>query len=336
TALAITFMGLNIFQVVEYQPNTSPEGVRLRLDHYIRAADRLFLDYAVALDHDMGGMTYWGPELGEVIDTAGLVDIRFALHKRARYRRAFVEEDVFGERPFDFAHHHKNTNTASALRGVGLFQKEYVDIGGYPPRTIHHKGNWVRRSLFMVPSFTGRGEARFANEVELTGFRVPAPDVAARSELFVEVGLKNPTKEPFRLILFLVGDEGPIVSWEIPPGYDWCPAESWHDNEVFHGKFAVPIPAEYPTGAYDVGFVLLGADGSVIPALEPAEEPRFAHGEVRFPKVVRVVPFSRMKALSDGDKSKAIELAEADNCEGGERTWIRAKRRQTSALKWLE
>ena len=124
--------------------------------------------------------------------------------------------------------------------------------------------------------------------------------------LYAEVGVSSArdreAADTFRVTMFLADDAGNVLSWEIPVGYDWYEVGDWAPNEVFHGRFSLPVAKAAVAGRYEVGFYVTGKDGHVLrPIVEPLPEgviagglgdvpAKVAIGEVRFPVRVELGP----------------------------------------------
>ena len=79
------------------------------------------------------------------------------------------------------------------------------------------------------------------------------------------------------MLAFLSDADGVHVSWSIPPGYDWYPPEKWQRDDIQYGRFSLALPEGLPEGTYDLGWVVLGTDGTV---LGPAREHRDEEADV--------------------------------------------------------
>ncbi|MEQ1507847.1 MAG: hypothetical protein ABMB14_36800, partial [Myxococcota bacterium] len=332
-ALAALPQGLYVARYAR-DPEVTPAAVEQRLDHWLGVARRLQLDRRPRIvDHDMGGMLYFGGDLAWIRDTRGLVDLPFALYGNDP---DVVRHELFGDRPFDMAHAH--AATGAALNGVPAFRAGYVEIPGYgdPP----HGGQFLRRDLLLDDGWTGPSvPIRFANGVAVRGIDVPSPEIAAGSGVYVELGVDRGPARRFRLVAFLAGPDGVVASWDLPPAYDWVPIAQWRPGEVFHGRFSPQIPDGVPEGFYDLGLVLFDDDG-VVPAIEAAgraalpESPVFARGEVVLPGLIRVVSRDEMARLALDDKGRALTEAKAGRCDDAEGAWTLALRHRTRSGDW--
>lgn len=317
----------------DQNPEVAPPSVERRLRHWIEVGRRLHIEHRLRIvDHDMGGNLYYGGEIAEFRDAKGLVDLPFAFWGR---ERTVVAHELFEDRPFDFAHAHASTGVVT--RPQPAFRQGYVEI---EPYGRGHGGQFVRRSLIFDSGWDGPAvPVTFDGGVELLGLSVPSPEVGPGSGVFVELGL-TAGRVPFRLVAFLSNATGVVTSWDLPPAYDWIPPGSWKADEVFHGRFSLPVLAGIPEGTYDLGLVVFGRDGAVWPAEAaswPAflpEHPRFAEGEVRIPGQVRIVSTSEMGRLALVDRTAALDAAAAGNCEAAEASWTLALRHRTRSRDW--
>jgi hypothetical protein len=283
------------------------------------------------VDHDMGGMSYWGGTHAWIRDARGLVDLPFALHGRTP---AFVRGELFGEgrTPFDFVHRHASSQ--HALAGLSKEMRDYVEIPGYGRKVGKHGGQWVRRDLFLDTEWPYPSDPRtFDNGVVIEGLRVPSPEVGPGAGVFVEIGMRTMSREPFRVIGFVARGETLGASWDLPPANDWVPVRQWRQGEVFHGRFSVPLPAEISEGVWDFGIVVFAEDGGIVSAAEPFATPAFARGETRWPDAVTIVSRARMNELADEDLAAA--LANPD-CEGAQADWDRARHHRTRSGTWRD
>lgn len=333
TLALLAWAAPNLAMMADYRPDTTPWGVKRRLDWYVRTFDRLDLDRPFfAVDHDMGGMMWWHePGMGQIVDTVGLVDLPFALHHK---QREFVTDYLLERRTFDLAHAH--ATTGAVLRRQPRFRQEYVEIQGYPSGSGVHQGNFIRRDLFLRADRLPSGPtASFGRMVTLRGLEAISPEVGPGAGLFIEIGLS--ARRDFRLIAFAAqqGGDG-LFSWDLPPGYGWVEPKDWRKEEAFVGRFSLRIPEDAPLGDYDVGLVVLDARGQVVAADDPASDPRFAAGEVRFPGLLSVVDRKTMLKHASSRRSAALKAAEKGRCADGEVQWERALRHRTRSPDWRE
>lgn len=325
-----------VLYLKNYKPETTPQSVLQRVNHYASALRQLHIDHGDVLDHDMGAMLFWGGNSGIIRDSKGLIDIPFALH---RAQTAFVEEYAFDEYPFDLAHAHASTGTA--VHRVGpRWRDNYIEMPGYGCCEDLHVGNFVRKGLVMAPwkgpvdrRATFRTDGR---EVVLHGVDFPAPEVSPGSWLYVELGLQVPARPDGVRLFFFLHDAGRLVaSWNVPLGLEsWYPVERWGPEEVYDGRIALPLAPDLALGRYALGVVVIGPDG-VVPATEPSPDPLFAAGEVRFPgMVVELVDKGRMGQEAAQDVDRAVADANAGHCLRAETWWRRARAHRAFSTDW--
>lgn len=360
TALLV-WVGCNVWMHTHTKRDTSPYGVRKRLNHYYALFERLHLERPfLAVDHDMGGMMWWhDPARGRVIDARGLVDLPFALHQR---QAAFVEEYLFEQQTFDLAHAH--ASTGRALNQIARFEEEYVEVAGYGRPGREHMGNFMRRDLFLRTAWEADAPpVPFGPDVELVGHRIPSPEVAPGTGLFLEVAVR--ARSSHRLVAFVHGPDGALHSWELPPAYGWIAPEDWREDEIFVGRFALGLPDELPLGDYALGFVVFGPDGEVWPAGSPATPSeatealvaeastavvgdhhaaedaedhgspvRFARGEQVFEGAVTLLEEEEVAARAEALRDEALRLAASDRCSEAELGWEHALRHRTGVRSW--
>jgi hypothetical protein len=341
--------------------DTGPYSVKRRVEYTDWVLDRLWVrDRLVRnLDVDMGAHLFWSPT--QMVDMAGLVDVSVAHHSFKQ--RPFLTEYLFLEKKPLVAHVHGGWAAKSRVPTYPEWKRDYVEIPGFPVSgKTNHMGHHVRRDLMLVPAWDGTPgrEVRFADGVSLAGFEVPSPEVSAGKALYLEVGVRYrrlEAREDFRLVGFLSNAEGQVFSFDLPPAYDWVAPQDWRVGEVFHGRFSFALPDELGPGTYDLGFVVIGQDGRVLPTateervvgrtLEqvPVELPpgvtvggpgtsRFMVGEVRFPAVVTIGGDGTGEAAAEADLAEALALADAGSCESAEAAWRLAWLHLPRATEW--
>jgi hypothetical protein len=287
---------------------------------------------------DQGGTTWARPDWVQV-DMAGLVDIAMAHHNYGQ--RAFIEEYVFEEHPPTFAHVHGWWAQYSAF-------KTYPQWRGYfelppnpdlPPAPPKHDGMWANRALLFAPEWPHDGTAvPFADGVRVDGLFVPTDAWAAGGDGFFEVGVASPPRaegDDVRMVAFLAKDGAVVASWDLALGYALLGMDEWRADEVFVGRYAVPVRAEVAAGTYDLGVVLLDRAGPLAraDAVDLADEPVYAVGEVRWAGAVRVAPKDEVDAIGAKTRAEAVELAAAGSCAEAEDRWVLAKRYRPRAWR---
>lgn len=370
TVLAVVLLALqvpgNVMQTrkIVDSPDASPKGIKTRVDYVDRIRDRLHIEERlVDLDVDQGAHLWWSDF--EMMDVAGLVDLPRAHHG---FEKSFIREYVFEERRPHYAHIHGGWATNSKIPTHPEWRKDYVEIQGYPAgKNQFHVGNFVRRDLLVGSSWPhGGAPVTLANGIVLYGAIVDSEPAAGR-KFSVEVGFAAPkpprpesTVDPvsgerikpaprisgrdrnFRTLLF-ASDGTRLHSWDIPPGYDWLKPEKWNDEDVFVGRFDLSLPEAMPPGTYDLGFVFLAADGTVLGPVAPTGDvggevaaPRMAAGEILYPGALTVLtPEARGEAAA-ADRDAALAAALRLDCEEAERSWLLAKRHRAGDADWVE
>lgn len=335
TALAAGLVWPQVDYLADYRPETTPNSVRKRVNHYADAMLWLHLDRVDILDHDMGAMMWWGRDLGIIRDTKGLIDIAYARHRR---HRRFVEEYAFDEYPFDFAHAHGSTGPAVRMLGA-RWRDNYIEFPGYGRGESLHVGNFVRKSALMGPwtgsdtrtaSFTGGGR-----QVELLGLDFPARETYGGTWLYLEFGLRvSGRTDGVRPLLFLYDDTGVVHTWHLPLGMDdWYPVEDWSSGETANTRLAVVTPRGLPRGTYGVGMVILTPDG-ILPADDPTDDPVYAVGEVRFDDAILVVRRDVVRTDRKQWLGRAVARADDDRCEDAIAAWKLARARRSMDPEW--
>ncbi len=337
--LVLTWVVPHVAYFRSYRPPVTPFGVKKRLDHYRRATTRLqMLRPATIIDHDMGGMMWFGPDFGKIIDAKGLVDIPFAMQQK---KRPFTTEYLLEQNPFDFCHAH--ASTGQVTRTLPGFRSDYVEFPGFRSGKGIHIGNYVRKDLLVSTEWPGIDQRiGYEGGVSVVGYRIVSPEVGPDSGLYLEVGLSAPRPATgFRVFVFISGPDGTIEVWDVPPGYDdWYPTRSWKDGEIFHGRFSFTLRGDLPLGSYSLGFAAIDRDGHALalernpPGSHVPESPTFMTGEVQFPGAVQIVAREEMSRLANVDLAYAIEAARADDCQEAEDAWERGVRHRTRNGPW--
>ena len=347
TALAITVAIIppNVVHtaLVRKAPDTDPMKVKARVDFVKTVQQRLHIDgRLVDLDVDQGAHLLWSDF--EMLDIAGLIDVPLGHHK---FERAFLQEYVFAEQRPHFAHVHDSWANQSRIPTLPEWRKDYVKIQGYvASRTQFHIGNYVRRDLIMTPR-RPQGDAPTALEdgVLVHGVAVPAAPGAGR-HMHVEVGL-GVTKpgmgadDDFRVLLFAAGAAGVLATWDVPPGYGWLLPHDWEGQEVFLGKHDLPLPDALVPGTYDLGLVVIGADGAPLSPIGDDATPReagpvFAAGEVLFPGALTVLSVEARATAASTAREQAIDAAASGDCDAAEHSWVLARNHRAAEHDWAQ
>ncbi len=334
-ALAVfALVQVDVLRTYDRDPEATPASVRSRLNAWLATARTLgMLERPHIVDHDMGGMLWWGRDQVWIRDARGLVDRPFALHGRTT--AAFVRQDLFGDRypPFDFAHRH--ASTGQVLSRLAAEMRSYIEIPGYGKRVEKHEGQWIRRDLFLVATWPHADEPiAFDGGVTITGVHVPSPEVGPGSGVFVEVGMRRTPRAAFRVVGFLAREGQVAASWDLAPAYDWVPVRSWRPGELFHGRYSLHLPEGLTEGPWDLGIVVLDEHGAVLPVSAPHEPAVFARGEMIVSDAVIVVSRQRMDAFAADDVVAASDAARDGRCTDAEAAWTLAVRHRSRSADW--
>jgi len=339
TVLLLSWVVPHVAYFQTYKPPVTPFGVKKRLDHYRKAKIRLqMIRPAVILDHDLGGMMWFGPDFGKIIDARGLVDIPFAMHQK---RGPFTREYLIDQNPFDFCHAH--ASTGSVTKALPGFRMNYIEFPGFRSGKGLHVGNYVRKEHLVTREWPGPDRRmEFAGDIKIEGYEIVSSEVGPDSGLYLEVGLSAPRAATgFRVFAFIVGPDATLEVWDVPPGYDnWYPTRSWKDGEIFHGKFSFTLRGNLPVGDYTLGFAAVDRAGKALPPVrvppgsEVTDEPAFMSTEVQFPGAVQIVEREEMFRLADEDVAAAIRFAKEDECAEAEQAWVRGVRHRTRNGPW--
>lgn len=327
------------------KPETGPFAVQHRVQYMNWVQRRLHvLHQPTTLDVDMGANMYWSGD--KIADVAGLVDVPMGHHN---YEKAFIYEYIFDEVKPDFIHSHGGWATRSGVQTHPEWKDRYFEIPGYPTGTRGlHIGNWVRKDLFIDAEWPADDTSRavsFDHGIRVTGVDAHLP-VGAGEHLYLEIGIaldalpegKRGTDWEVRVQAFISRGER-LHSWVIPLGYDWYRPSDMQPDEVFHGRFSLPVPGHFEPGDYDLGLVLSGPDGAAATLLHAAEgiahagvdgfQPVVSHAEVRFAGAVQVLPAEVALAAASERIQASLRKAEAGDCEGAEAIWEEVQRRTT-------
>lgn len=327
--MAIAGVGFTVDTL--FHIDTSPFNVRRRALYHQGIADRLHLDHVSHMEIDMGGNLFWSGF--ELYDIAGLVDVPIGHH---HYDTAFIDQYVGREIRPAFVHIHGGWEAKSKVVKRPWFRSGWTAVPGYAhtPR-VWHRGTYVRRDLFVDRSWPD-DEPRQADfgKIHLKGLRVPAPEVPAGGELYVELGWSIDERvDGFRPLLFVAG-EGRLVTADLPPAYDWIPTNQWRSNRVYVGRHSLSLPADFPAGSYAIGLALVDASGSLLVAAPPSATPHLAEGEIHWADTVTVVSQARAIALADAQLDEALALADGLRCDAAEQTWASARRHLPRTTPW--
>jgi len=325
------------------RPETTPFAIQRRVNYMHYVQHRLHLDHVVNLDVDMGGTMWWSGD--EIVDIAGLVDVPMGHHN---YQHPFIREYIFRERRPDFAHLHAGWENTMGVKALPEYSKTYFEIPGYPTgRTALHLGNRVRMDHFVTDHWDAlpSHQVDFEQDIRLRGIDAPLHEAGVGRTLYVELAwsAKALPRDPgFRVIGFV--RKGDVVkSWDLAPGYDWYTVDLWKPDQIVHSGYSVNIPADLPPGDYDLGIVMFGRDGKVVPPVSVPEgaeggaddpNPAMAHGEVRWPGLVRILSKQDDAAHLTADRAQLEQDAKALKCDEAEHDWTVLRWRRSWAWGW--
>jgi hypothetical protein len=328
--------------------DTTPRSVSNRVRYMQSVAERLHIrDQVVSLDIDQGAHLLWSGF--QMMDLAGLIDVPFAQHK---FQPEFMREYVFEERRPHFVHLHNKWEQRSKLKNLPEWHRDYVEIPGYRVGAgAFHIGNHIRRDLIFSQDWPYRYGRRFQtdNGVTLEGWVIPSPMVGTGRNLYLEAAFSTSASaistRDFRVVAFLADAHGVAVSWDLAPGYDWVTPDHWAQDEIFHGRWTLPIPEGTKRAQYDLGFVVFDAAGAVIPLrhnrastgpmpILPPEEAHFAVGEVAFPAAVTVAELAKRAAAAKRDRDRAHTATDKSDCKRAEAAWFQATKHRAGEKAW--
>ena len=309
-SVPLVFGAIQYFDYLD-EVETTPFDVYRRVAYMQNVQDRLHLDHASLLEVDFGAHMWWSGDT--LIDLAGLNDVSMAHHA---WEQPFLEDYLYQERSPDFLHAHGGWANRTGVTLPDAY-RNYVEIPGYPSsRYKFHVGNHVRRDhLFQDHFRSPKGQSEeFQGGVHLQGWRIDAPFQTPGGNLHIDVGWRHEgaRKKPFRAILFLSGKDR-LLSWDLPPAYDWVAVKDWEPDETAVGHHTVPLPEDLPVGSYAMGLVVLGPQG-VLKAHRAHPLPALAQGEIRWASAVQVVPVDRAKQRIANALESLQEAAEEGRC----------------------
>jgi hypothetical protein len=302
--------------------DTTPFEVHDRLRYHERVAVQLGVPVPPSVaDVDMGAHQWWWR--GPLIDYAGLIDVPFAQH---HWAVDFLDAYVYAEQRPDILHCHGAWASKSRLRSRPGYQG-YVSIPGYPMSGgALHDGSFVRRDLLTRPRWDGptTGAARFVGPVGaavVPGWWLDGDRFAPGGRLPLTLGIqKERTLPAVRVYAFLASGADVVAVWEVPPAYDWLPAERWRKDEVVVTRHLLSLSAELPEGTYDLGLSVVSQRGGDPLVGEAVGEtaggpPRFAQGELVWAGAVTVAAPARVAADAAEAVATAVSAADANQCE---------------------
>jgi len=320
---------------------TSPFSVQKRAMYSQEIMDKLFVDGRVYnVDVDMGAHMYWSDH--HMLDMAGLVDVPYG-HHRANYQ--FVEQHIFDEHKPQFAHVHGPWANKSRIPRHDRWDEHYLLIAPYhTSRRSQHVGNHIRRDLVFNASWLG-SEGRnveLADDVRITGWDMPSPEVGPAGTFYLEVGVQVPEEydRNLRLIGYLVDAEGQLFTFDLPLVHDWLPTSRWRGDEVYNGKFGVTLHRRLKPGVYDLGFAMWDKDGVLpvefVPEGAAKDDETFVQGAVRFPAALTIGEFGTSRTRADEDYDIGLDLAANLACDEAEEAWRLARRHVVLDTPWEE
>ncbi|MDG1481724.1 MAG: hypothetical protein P8R54_19165, partial [Myxococcota bacterium] len=303
---------------------TSARDIHRRVRYMTQVQQTLDLDEVVLLDVDMGAHMYhsgW-----DIVDIAGLVDVPMARH--SDFAKRFVREYVFEERRPHFAHVHDYWGKTSKIPTHREWKKGYIEIAPYPYMGGGlHPGNFIRKDIFIAPYTGAPPEQRFEGGISLMSTDLPSPQVAPGGALFFQSTWRAVSRDAgFTALVWLDDGAGHRTVTAISPGYGWYDPADWFGRELVEGRFWITIPEDLPTGTYQVGVVVIDdATGTVLPAIGSASE-RYMPGEAVLSQTAEVVSPEAARQHAEDDRSAALALADAGDCEAVWPQWKDATR----------
>lgn len=303
---------------------TSPFDVGRRVAYMNTVQERLHLDHAVNYDIDMGANMWWNGD--EIIDIAGLVDIPVARH---HWQQPFIREYVLRERRPHFMHAHDHWLSVAGLGAQPVFNRDWIRISDFVAGTKNmHKGNHVRKDTFIRPRWKGApNPVVFDDKIRLEGLEIPSATVPIGGTVYVELGWR-PVRDrtpAFRPVIVLSrGDR--ILTWDLPPAYDWVPVPRWRRSEVVHGFHSLQLPDDVEPGEWRVRVVVMDAHRGVWPADRTEPEPLYAAGEYLWAGKLTVASTEEVLTRVETRLQEMTEHATHDRCNRAEEALELARR----------
>lgn len=312
---------------------TTPYGVKTRLDRYHQLADQLDLPHAVVGDHDMGAMMWWWTPTLTIRDIRGLVDMPFAIHGN---RPKVTDHELRDRTPLDFASPHMAAERAMKRRP--WYKREFIDVPGWPIGKLRRHGHLkVRRRHVLgppdpnaTPVVTFESDDEGAAHAVLHGLTVDSPEVRAGRPLSLALAVGLPRLDDARVVVFMHQEGSLAASWDIPLAQGWVAPEDWRPGEVSHGRHTLPVPKDVALGEYTLGIAVFDASGIALPAFprrgaaEP-EHPALSEHEAWLDVPVRIVDLATHATLTALDVAHTHQLATDGDCHEAEAAWDRAR-----------
>jgi hypothetical protein len=330
---------------VGFNQDVTVDAIQKRVDYLRSVARRTFYDGPISnLDIDQGAFLWHAPDFRE-LDMGLLVEVPMARHWFQQ--RPFVREYLFDEVRPTFANVGGWWTDYTGFRKYREWSQQYFETPGY--KTIWgwpFVGVFARRDLVLADRWDGTAGRKvgFDWDIALEGWEQPAPWVAGEpGYLEAPFSVATPRKEgqEVAVVGFVAKDGAVLASFSLPMGYGLLPMKSWRAGEVFRGRHAIPVPPGLPPGRYDLGFVLTGPRGRIIPAEQLpdgalADPPALARGEVRFPGAIEVVAAAELDRRIDAVRAELADQASHGECEAAESTWVRLKRHRPEDWAWQD
>ena len=326
----------NVGQTVDVLLNvdTTPFDVRRRVLFLQAVRDRLHIDHVRHTEVDMGANLYFSGF--EIVDLAGLANVPIAHH---HYPTWFVDTYFQHEATPTIAHIHGSWANKTKVYKRPWFRKDYLEIPGFGQSYFIylHNGTYVRRDLFVEPLWEdGARQTTFGRRLRLDDLRTPAPEVHPGGTLYVEVGWSvRRAPVPFRAVAFL-HREGRIVSFELPPAYDWLDVTKWHTQQTMIGRHTLHLPADLEPGSWDLGIVVFdeGPFGTVQPAEAGPDTALYAKGEMHWRGAIEVRSHTEVEQTATVGLGRAVEAARDQRCEEADAHWAVARRHLAPEDPW--
>lgn len=325
-------------------PETSPRDIHRRVHYMAMVQRRLDVDNVTLLDVDMGAHQFYSG--WDIVDIAGLIDVPMAHH--SDFNKKFIREYIFEQRKPEFAHVHAGWARSSKIPSHPEWRREYIEVPGYPiGGDLMHVGNHVRKDLFVHPAPSPdlpETAERFGRRLDLVSLELRAPEVEQGTAVMVEmVWHATHLRSDFRILLFLVDDQGEVVHVEaVAPAWGWYPVRRWRVDEWIDSRHELKLDESIVPGDYRVGLVVLDDKSGGVLAHTPADdapppgEPAYLAGELLTAATVKVRSAAEARSAAQDDLQRAFSAAEGGSCGAVWPAWKQARAHRLHDGDWME
>ncbi len=302
-------------------PEVSVADVKQRADFFKSIRDTLGLeDPVVFLDPDLGATSFYSGM--HVVDTWGLADVPFAVH---RYEQSFVASYVFDELQPDFAHVFGYWNSRVKILQDPRWTRTFLALPAYRNRTGGKDGgNYINRRLIRARrSEYPRGASPlivFQDGLELVHASIEPRAVVPGGEVRVTLFWRS-TRRQTAEALFLTriepaGEPGaPSINLDHLPIHGWYPVSRWRQRVVYKEMFRAGVPRFLAGGAYSLSVQVVDpGSGAVRDVLPPAGRrrpmPVLSVGAEAAARIRKALMTRARQLLASGQPGDAYQVVE--------------------------